>query len=95
MDQAKEKRLETIRNSIEKLSKQHHIETLKILKARGATISENRNGVYINLSYISDSIIEELENYLKYVCDQEAIIEDQEKVKRDMEIEMNATASLA
>jgi hypothetical protein len=34
-------------------------------------LNENKSGVYVNLSYITDDVIEEIQKYITYMCDQE------------------------
>jgi hypothetical protein len=64
--------LENIKIDIEKMGKPQHIEILNILKRNyQVKINENRNGVYINLSFVPNSVIEELETYISYIKDQE------------------------
>ena len=69
--------LEKIKNEIECMNKVQHIEVLKILKRhKTIKLNENKNGVYINLSFLSKEIIEELEKYIKYVNDQNTILQE-------------------
>ena len=65
-------KLEGMKNKIESMSKNHQIEILKILKKKPiAKINENKSGVFINLSLLPASILEEIDFYLNYVHDQE------------------------
>ena len=45
-----------LRNSIEKMDISKHIEILKILKKHDIEYSENNNGIFVNLTDISDDI---------------------------------------
>jgi predicted component of viral defense system (DUF524 family) len=64
--------LETMKAQIEKLSKPHHLEFLKILKKNPAVIlNENKSGVYVNLSFLPKDTIEEMNKYLVYITEQE------------------------
>jgi hypothetical protein len=73
---AKEQLLESMKNNIEKMGKIHHMEILKILKKYPAVkLNENRNGVYINVSYLPDEVIEELQKFLEYLQEQESNLE--------------------
>lgn len=63
--------LQTIKNKIESMSKYHQIEILRIFNKHNTKLNENKNGVFINLSYVSENIIEETEKYIKYVEEQE------------------------
>lgn len=67
--------LELIKNRIEKMDKAHHIEILKILKQNNSiTLNENKSGVYVNLSFLPDEIIQGIQKYLSYIDAQEASI---------------------
>ena len=76
--------LETIKSDIENMSKIHHIEILKILK-RNSTVklNENKSGVYINLSFLSEQTLVELYNYINYIHDQENSLNQLETQKND------------
>jgi DNA-binding cell septation regulator SpoVG len=69
-----EVRLESIRNSIENMNKLQNVEVLKILKVNNVKLNENKNGIYINMSYLSESIVDKLDDYVKYVNRQEQLI---------------------
>jgi hypothetical protein len=67
--------LEKIKIAIEKMNKIQHIEILKILKTnKTIKINENKNGVYVNLSFLSKHTINELEKYIQYIQDQTKIL---------------------
>jgi len=69
---AKEEQLDTMKNLIERMNKIQHIEVLKILKKYpNVKLNENRNGVYINLSYLPQATLDDLNLYIKYVEEQE------------------------
>lgn len=72
--------LENLRKCIDKLSKFHHIEILKILKAYDVTINENNYGVFVNMSELDIQIIDKIENYIEYS-------EEQEKQLKNIEYE--------
>lgn len=76
--------LESIKNTIESMSKNHHIEILKIIKKNPAVkLNENKSGVYINLTFLPESTLNEMNEYLKYVNEQESILNPFEKEKTD------------
>ena len=82
---AKEQTLEYMKNRIEKMGKTQHIEILNILKKNTTVkLNENRNGVYINLSYLPNDVIEELQKYLDYLKDQETNLEQLEIQKEEL-----------
>lgn len=78
------KNLLNLRDSIEKLSKDVHIEIFKLLKKENVEFSENKNGVFINLSILDDKIINKLDSYLNYVITQENMINQIESEKNNV-----------
>lgn len=76
--------LDDIKVAIEKMGKTQHIEVLNILKRNSnIKINENRNGVYINLSYIPITAVYELETYISYIKDQEQSLNTMEIEKEN------------
>ena len=72
-----------LRDEIEKLDKNNHLEILKILKKHNITFSENKNGSFINLNYVNDTILNEIKDYISYVNKQENIISELEIQKEE------------
>jgi hypothetical protein len=67
--------LETMKQHIEKMDKTHHIEILKILKQNTSiTLNENKSGVYVNLSLLPQTTMEQLKKYVQYTNTQEDTI---------------------
>jgi hypothetical protein len=77
--------LERIRKTIESLISTHHIEVAKILVNHNVKLTENLNGIFINLTNLSENIIEDLEHYLKFVNNQNKIIMQDEEKKEEIE----------
>ena len=74
-------RLENIKNKIENMNKIQHIEILKILKKyKTIKLNENKTGVYVNISFFNKKIIQELEEYIRYIEDQTILL----NVNRDI-----------
>tara|TARA_B110000285_G_C14596244_1_gene368621 strand:+ start:30 stop:347 length:318 start_codon:yes stop_codon:yes gene_type:complete len=63
--------LELLKSSIENMNKHHQVEILRILSKHLCKLNENKSGVFINLSYIDEQVIEELHKYISYTKDQE------------------------
>ena len=63
--------LKMLRDSIELLSQFHHVEVLRILHSNHITFSENKNGVFVNLSYVNSDIISKINEYVTFVNKQE------------------------
>lgn len=76
-----------LRNSIELLSKESQIEIFKIFKDNNIEFSENKNGVFINLSLVNKNVIDKLKNHMIYINKQEKIINDFESKKHNVEEE--------
>ena len=76
--------LETMKFSIEKMNKSQHIEILKILKENDVKINENKSGIYINLSFLSNEAIDKIEKYIKYIDEQEATLSIIERQKDEL-----------
>ena len=77
-----------IKEKIELLSKQHKIELLRILSIiPEISISENNNGVFINLTQQNDIVFEKIENFLEYVNVQQKSLSFLEKQQDDIETE--------
>jgi len=77
--------LETIKKHIEQMDKTHHIEILKILKqSNSITLNENKSGVYVNLSFLPENLIDQLKKYIQYTNVQEDAINSLEKQQTDL-----------
>lgn len=76
--------LNSIKDKIEKMQKINQIEILKILKKhQNIKLNENKSGIFVNLSFLSKEIIEEIEKYVNYVNDQEIVINTFETQKQE------------
>lgn len=77
--------LNCLKEKIENLSKFHQIEILKILKSESnCTLNENKNGIFVNMTQLSDNIISNMHNYLEYVSKQEEQLNDVEDKKDEL-----------
>jgi hypothetical protein len=76
--------LSAIRDNIELMTKFNQIEILRILSSnKDVTINENKYGIHINLTEMSDKVIENLKVYIDYVNTQEINLNNMEKEKED------------
>ncbi len=73
--------LEILKSKIEVLDKSQQIEVLKILSKGLCKLNENKSGIYVNMSYISEDIIEELKKYIDYLSEQDEAIKTVEYQK--------------
>ncbi len=66
------------------MTKKQHIEILNILsKFANVKINENKSGVYINLLFLPENTVAELEKYIQYIEEQESTIMTVETQKNE------------
>jgi hypothetical protein len=63
--------LDRIKTAIESMNKYNQVEILKILNKNECKLNENKSGVYVNLSFLSEDTLTQLRNYISYTRDQE------------------------
>jgi len=78
--------LEGIKKKIEGLDKQHHIQILRIIQTSPThnNHNENKNGVFVNMAFLPESVIDEIIKYLDYLNQQEDLLTDLETKKEDV-----------
>jgi hypothetical protein len=77
--------LNQLKTKVENMSKTHQIEVLKIIKSfSNVTVNENKSGVYINLSYMEQNVIDEIQKYLNFVDEQEQMLNPAETEMADI-----------
>jgi hypothetical protein len=78
--------LQSLKESIEKMSKFHQIEILRILSSStNVCLNENNNGTFVNLTEQSENIIVELKKYVSYVNEQQSYLSIVENEKCRLE----------
>ena len=77
--------LDKLRKNIESLDIIHHIEIGKIIKKNNIELTENNNGIFINLNMLDTKIINDIKTYLNYVKTQENDILKMEEKKEKIE----------
>jgi hypothetical protein len=73
--------LENIKHSIEIMNKQDQLEILKLLSKHLCKLNENKSGVFINMSFLSNDILEEMKNYINYTQEKTTNLETLEYQK--------------
>ena len=64
------------------------VEILKILNGDDKVIlNENKSGIYVNLSFLPEDVVDKIDNYVKYVQDQEKSLNVIEDRKENVKIE--------
>ena len=74
-----------IRKMIELLEVNHHIEIAKILHKNNIKLSENSNGIFINLSNLDNNSMDKIKEYLSFVKNQNLYISKDEETKENLE----------
>lgn len=77
------KMLNELKKKLEVLDKRRHIEILQILNKHNVSCTENSNGIFVNLSKVDNIVVGKLLRYIKYLENQEKIIESFEKEKKE------------
>ncbi len=73
-----------LKDKIEKMTKTQQLDILRILKKNPAIkLNENKSGIFVNISFLPNDAIEEIEKYVKYVCDQESELNLLENQKQE------------
>ena len=75
-------KLKNLKDKIEGIGLFHQNEILRILHNNNISINENKNGVFINLSYVPDNVIDVIANYMIYVSKQECQLNEIEEEKQ-------------
>lgn len=73
--------LEILKNQIQQFPKQHQLHILKLIHDQDQLeqqISQNKNGVFINLSTLSLETIQKIGDYAAYVVKQECDLKERE-----------------
>lgn len=83
------KHLEYLKNEIESLNKYHQIEILKIFSKHLCKLNENKNGIFINMTFLPCEVIEELDKYLDFIKDQSSTIQTMEHQKEELKTLLN------
>lgn len=78
--------LNVIKEKIECLSKERHIEILKILNQFPSVVmNENKSGVFINITTLEEEPLQSLVAYIKYIDEQEESLKTIEYQKKEFE----------
>lgn len=83
MDSVDTNKLDTLKIKIEGLNKFHQIEILKILSNKLCKLNENKNGIFVNMSFLPSDVIEELDKYICYVEEQDETLKTIEFQKEE------------
>jgi len=77
-------KLNYIRDIIESMNHQNHVDILKILvKYDDVCINSNKSGIRVNLTELKPEVINKLVEYIKYIQAQENVLNIDEKQKEN------------
>jgi hypothetical protein len=71
-----------LKEKLETLPQFHQIEVLRILHSKNTSLNENKNGIFINITKLSDATLTELDEYINYVNTQEEHLNEFEEQKK-------------
>lgn len=75
--------LDKLKRTIELMNKYHQIEVLKILSKNLCKLNENKSGVYVNMSFLNEDTLNEINEYIEYTQEQENNIVSMEYQKEE------------
>ena len=79
------KELIEIKKTVEKMNKSNQIEILKILKKNpNIKLNENKSGVFVNITYLSEEIVNNIKQHICYIDEQEKCLEQMEYQKKEI-----------
>jgi hypothetical protein len=73
-----------LRDRIEALPKIHHKEVARILLESNFSFDENKNGMFINLSTVSQDVLEKIARFISYIDLQQETISTGESERKDL-----------
>lgn len=76
--------LKHLKDRVEALNQHHQIQILKIMTQYNVSLTENKNGSFINLTNVDDAVISKITDYLSYVDEQETQLNEVENQKTEL-----------
>jgi hypothetical protein len=76
--------LKQIKERVESLNQHHQIQILKIITQHNVGMTENKNGSFINLTNVDETVISKINDYLSYVDEQEMQLKEIENQKTEL-----------
>ena len=73
--------LKNLKKKIENLDVYHHQKILSIIKKHDLDFSENKNGIFINMNAFTKDLIKDINEFIKYVEQQEKNLKKIESLK--------------
>ncbi len=76
--------LTTLRDQIEGMEHIHQLRVLEIIRKGNMDYTENANGIFINMSLLNTEIVNEIQNYIKYIKLQQQQLDQIEQDKDEL-----------
>ena len=80
--------IKKLRDTIQEMDPIHQVNILKIIKKNAVDFTENSNGIFINMSLLDETTINEMTKFVKYVNLQEKQLDSVEDIKAQYEKEL-------
>jgi hypothetical protein len=77
-------KIKNLRNTIQSFSKEKQLDVFKLCKSKNIFYSENKNGIFINLTELDAKQLIELDKFVTYINAQEKEIQQMEHEKEKM-----------
>ena len=82
----KNSNLDFVKEKIESMDKENQIEILKLLKKNtNVKLNENKSGTFVNLSYLPDDVVNDIQKYIEYINVQERNLQTTESEKKTIQ----------
>ena len=76
------KRIQTLCERINVLDSSHHVAIASLLKEEGnIKMNENSNGLMVNMSLVSEAVLQKIEKFLDFISRQETELKELEDKK--------------
>jgi len=76
----------SLKNKIDKLPKESHVEILKIIQKHNTNFTENNNGIFVNMIDMSPVVLFEINTFVNYLNIQNHEIKEFETKKSEIEL---------
>ena len=76
--------LTALRDKIEGMEQIHQLRVLEIIRKGNMDYTENANGIFINMSILNSQIVNEIQDYIKYIKLQQQQLDKIEKDKDNL-----------
>jgi hypothetical protein len=80
--------MESMKKQMESLSKPHQVEILRILKKYNCLFTENRNGIFFDLTRLEPDTIRDITQYLKFCEESEKCLEARDQMANNLRTQL-------